>query len=1000
MANVGTSSVAYATQQSAGQLVFIASDGTACVLFCDGTNQKFAYAAPPYSSWTTTTLVTGLNMSLAGAFRAGSDNIDVVTGTSSNVRPTYYPLTKSGSTWTLGATTQISTTASGTSGVGNVMSYCGADPQGRHWIVCGGASTYTTSRALYSPANNPGGTWTSSVSTTQTGDVNQPAGDQIGNYILKTYWNGTAIQYHRADNSGGSIGAWSTAATISNLGGSPNASSRMLFLAVSSTKGLLTYSTGSGIYAQVYAPLTDTWSAATQLSSNANDRHPCIATDGAGNAWVFWCSYVAANNYALVYKKYDGANWDSSPTTLVASGTNIANPSAGFGNNSIGVTYTQGTANPYTIGWATISIPVTRTRTIAASAALFTTLTSNIIATSALLQTATRAVTASSALFASSSRSVTSSVALSTTAALTVYYSSIASTTLASANQMWVVHGTDNTNVTQFCTQIGTATGYGEVYAQGTAAAWGGGGSAPAPSGNGFLLENSILSLEGQTILAGAWSANVRFGAAQGTCSGLAGSFTADIHVRIYKRSSGGVYTSIIDMVVSAQTINATLTTYSLSGTTVAGTGFTTGDKLYIDILLNITANANPSTQLVRLNRESTDSTNHQGDSNAQVVTPGYSPTGGGGSRTISASVALAAVRTVSVSVALLQPATRNIASSSALAATGTRPVTASVSLFATNTRSFIASSALFQTNTRVVSCAAAFQQTRTRAISSAVALSLVTSRTVTADVSLSGATRAIPCTTALSSTGNRSAVTSTALQATPQRAVICSTAALFTGQRIVNSSGALAASFTRPVSAATALLGTTSRTTLASVALTGAARLIPCSVSLALGNNRFIPAQGAFLQVGTRATLATTALFVPAARSILCSVAVTRQSDRAIIGSSALLQVSTRETQASLALLETRARVASDTVALTAVQARILPCSVSLTGGVLRSVSCSVSLLQYNTHVIITTVALVEGIAYVPLSTRSGGATLFVRSGQTQHVVRSGQTRLFTRKE
>jgi hypothetical protein len=375
MANVGTSTVAYATQQPTGSLVFIASDGTACVLWHDGTNQKFSYSSSPYSSWTTTTLITGLNMALGGKFRAGSDNIDVVSGGSANVRGNYFPLTKIGATYSLGTSNVITgTTAIGTTAVGNVMSYAGQDPQGRHWIVVGGASTYTAETGYFSPANSPTSTgWTASPTTAvaQTGDVNLPAGDQIGNFILRIWWNGTALQYSRADNSAASVGAWATAATIPNLTGSPNASSRVVFRALSSTQALLVYSTASGIYAQTYNPATNTFSTATQLSTNASDRHPTIVTNKEGDAWVLWCSFAAANSYALVYKKWNGSAWDGSATTLVASGTNIANPNAGWGaGGTAGVTYTVGTANPFTVGWATFSTIITSTRTIPATAVL------------------------------------------------------------------------------------------------------------------------------------------------------------------------------------------------------------------------------------------------------------------------------------------------------------------------------------------------------------------------------------------------------------------------------------------------------------------------------------------------------------------------------------------------------------------------------------------------------------------------------------------------------
>ena len=90
-----------------------------------------------------------MQTALAGKFRAATDNIDTVSGGTANMDGNYVLLTKSGVTWSVGTSNVLSgTTTFGTSGNGNVMTYAGQDAQGRHWIICGGASTYTNAYSL------------------------------------------------------------------------------------------------------------------------------------------------------------------------------------------------------------------------------------------------------------------------------------------------------------------------------------------------------------------------------------------------------------------------------------------------------------------------------------------------------------------------------------------------------------------------------------------------------------------------------------------------------------------------------------------------------------------------------------------------------------------------------------------------------------------------------------------------------------------------------------
>ena len=207
------------------------------------------------------------------------------------------------------------------------------------------------------------------------------------------------------------------------------------------------------------------------------------------------------------------------------------------------------------------------------------------------------------------------------TTPLTVFYTNTAGTTKSTSYQLSITHGVDNVNVTQDYTLVGTALNFGELFAQGVANAWGAAGAIGNPSGNGFMLEAATLNLAGNNISAGAWSANIRLvcghtdGTQVGTLTGC------EIHVRAF-RYRGGIYSQIIDMSTTNKTINATITTYALSGTTSGAITFLSGDLLYTDAWVGIGANANADAALnIRLNRLST---NFTGDTNAQIVTPGY----------------------------------------------------------------------------------------------------------------------------------------------------------------------------------------------------------------------------------------------------------------------------------------------------------------------------------------------------------------------------------------
>lgn len=168
---------------------------------------------------------------------------------------------------------------------------------------------------------------------------------------------------------------------------------------------------------------------------------------------------------------------------------------------------------------------------------------------------------------------------------------------------------------TTVSSQLLTGTGYYEMYGKGVT------GQAvqasiPAPTGNGWIWD--VTTLETNTLASGTYTLIATPSVASGSLASC--TFT----IRVYKRSSGGVYTLIASGLTSTFTITTTPTAQSVTTSSVGSVGFVSGDKLYTDVWLNA---APASTRSILIAVSSTSS----GIANdVQVTTPGYSPTGGG----------------------------------------------------------------------------------------------------------------------------------------------------------------------------------------------------------------------------------------------------------------------------------------------------------------------------------------------------------------------------------
>ena len=220
--------------------------------------------------------------------------------------------------------------------------------------------------------------------------------------------------------------------------------------------------------------------------------------------------------------------------------------------------------------------------------------------------------------------------------ALTVYPTGTASaSTLTTADTLATSAPAAETSHT---TKTGKLLAWGELFAQGSTGTWPAGTSEPAPSGHGFILDTTTL--EGQSIIAGTWTPSIKLSSSSGTV-------TADIHFRAYKRTSAGVYTQIVDLVKTAAAITATAATYTPTAGSGAQTAFATGDKLYLDVVLHITANTSASTT-------ATTSLFQNGGAAESMVTPGYTVLGDAAVPVTTAVAATGAVGLASAATALI----------------------------------------------------------------------------------------------------------------------------------------------------------------------------------------------------------------------------------------------------------------------------------------------------------------------------------------------------------
>lgn len=195
---------------------------------------------------------------------------------------------------------------------------------------------------------------------------------------------------------------------------------------------------------------------------------------------------------------------------------------------------------------------------------------------------------------------------------LTVYLSETASAYISKSDQL----GTAGSGgaISNKNTTINNTTGWIEATSQGsTSAAFF--GSIGLPSGHGWLLDSTLL--EGQNINVGNWTPTIQL-----SNSG-SGTVVADVHVRAFVYDSASkTYTQIgVDMIYAGANIGTSPTTLAFSPTSFLEATFTAGQKLYIDIWLNIITPAAGTGPVLRTWAATSSGA---GNSSVQIVTPGY----------------------------------------------------------------------------------------------------------------------------------------------------------------------------------------------------------------------------------------------------------------------------------------------------------------------------------------------------------------------------------------
>lgn len=298
------------------------------------------------------------------------------------------------------------------------------------------------------------------------------------------------------------------------------------------------------------------------------------------------------------------------------------------------------------------------------------------------------------------------------TTALTLYNTNANSGTLATTAKKLLENPSTGATASNLNTNLTSGTtGWVELWSFGNGTAQTGAGSEPAPTGQGWI--DDATTLEGNHFVSGTWTWTVELETT------TTGTFVCDIHCRAYQRSSGGTYTLITEGTLTGQTVISTAYTQFTvtSAGASASNSFATGDKLYTDVIINITTNGTTGNMRVHMANSST-----LGYVNVAVVSPGYiSVTTASRTATSSAVLQATLSRTATDSAVLQSTSKRNAASSAVLLSTLSRLAPSSAVI--AGARAAPTSAVLLATLSRTATSSATLTVTRSRSATASATL-------------------------------------------------------------------------------------------------------------------------------------------------------------------------------------------------------------------------------------------------------------------------------------
>ena len=372
-ATVGSSSNSAALGSSAQRHMVVTSNGTIVGFFDTGTQSTTGIAYSTSSdngaTWSSAVQVSSIDTADFSVAIDGRDNIYLAysesgggTGTGTSI---YFKLlTYGGGTWTLGSAVTVALGSTGDCGI--VQAFY--DDYYNPTIAVNSAGTIEINLADYNYGYSNQACDTQSKSQMNMTSSNNGTTWTTGNGALQTTFNAVTCLPIVADglafwtvSSDGNLyidksgnGTWVEIpnAAVYNYGNSTASMSYSL-----DQLNFFYKNSSNNLVYRNYDIASATLSSETVISSNTNDTVGSISTDSQ-NLWAVYQSYVAANSYNVVYKRYNGSVWDTNPTSITTNNANniTANAPQRVPNTAnVPVIWEAGTGSPFTISASTFS---------------------------------------------------------------------------------------------------------------------------------------------------------------------------------------------------------------------------------------------------------------------------------------------------------------------------------------------------------------------------------------------------------------------------------------------------------------------------------------------------------------------------------------------------------------------------------------------------------------------------------------------------------------------